>query len=61
MKKKIDKAKPSYSIEIHREIGGLLYILVHPDMKSDQIILKIAVCIVYTICYGIDGGQMPLS
>ena len=61
LEEKHDKAKPSYLIEIHRKIGCLLHILVHPDSKLGHIILKLAVCIVYNIWQGIDGDQRPLS
>ena len=53
--------KPSYLIEIHREIATLFQILVHYGPNTGPIVVKFAAYIVYNICKRIVGGQRPLS
>ena len=53
--------KPSNLIEIHSEIGTLFHILVHHGSNTGEIVMKLAVYIVYNICKRMEGSQRPLS
>ena len=49
--------KPSYSMEIHSEIGTLFHILVHHGPNTGEIVMKCAVYIVYNICKRMNGAR----
>ena len=41
---------PSYLIEMHSEIGTLFHILVHRGPNTGEVVMYVAVYMVYNIC-----------